>query len=191
MNMPTRAEQLCAFFPLLLPTVQKLNSAGITYAIGGSACLFVLGNHRTPGDVDIQVPDDMHDAADAAFGITSYWYQSAQEHVRNSNPHGDHALQFTSALTITVEGKQYHLALDENMLTHALVAQVQEEQLRFFPPEDVLLVKALLQRGPEVEKNDVEDIKNFIKIYPQLDRTYLKSRVRLLDATERVKGVLI
>ncbi|MDO8622342.1 MAG: hypothetical protein Q7R80_03875, partial [bacterium] len=183
-------ERLFAAFPLLLPTVTTLNAGNIPFAIGGSGCLFVLGNERMPQDVDIFVPDDLHDAADQRFGIVSYPYHSEQEDVRNSNPQQDHTMQLTSHLILHVAGRDYTLSLHPSTLEHAMAATHHGERVVFLPPEDVLLIKALLQRGAEVGKSDVRDIQTFLAIAPGIDRNYLTDRIHARGAEERVAGVL-
>jgi predicted nucleotidyltransferase len=53
MIAPRRIQQLISQFPLLLPTVKKLNDSQITWMIAGSGCLYLFGNERKPDDVDI------------------------------------------------------------------------------------------------------------------------------------------
>lgn len=55
-----------------------------------------------------------------------------------------------------------------------------------YPPEDVLLIKALLQRGPEVGKHDLADIRSFLKIYPTIRNDYLQARITEIGAEKRV-----
>lgn len=188
--MRARLHQFIARFPQLLPTLARLDGAGIPYAIGGSGCLFLLGNERTPDDVDIYLPDDRHDEADVLFGIKSFTYESPLENVRNSNPGGSNALQLTSHLILTAEGRRYPLSLNDQMLRQATRIAADGQTMVLLPPEDVLLIKALLQRGEDVGKHDVADIANFMKGYPNLDRIYLESRVADLQAVERVGDIL-
>ncbi|MDP3770950.1 MAG: hypothetical protein Q8R16_01465, partial [bacterium] len=151
---------------------------------------FVLGNERIPQDVDIFIPDDLHDAADQRFGIASYPYHSEQEDVRNSNPKQDHTMQLTSHLILHVGGRDYALGMQAAILDHAMTATYHGERVVFLPPEDVLLIKALLQRGAAVGKSDVRDIQTFLAIAPGIDRAYLTARIHALGAEERVAGVL-
>lgn len=176
-------------FPLLEKVITMLNTAKIPYAVGGSGCLFLLGNKRLPDDVDIYLPNDKHDAADRLFGITSFVYRSTQETVRNSNPYGSHAFQLTSNLVIKAVGKEYDLSLSREVITHSLKTHYKKQKIFLYPPEDVLLIKALLQRGPEVGKQDIADIHAFLKIYPQIRMSYLKKRIKALGAEKRVKKI--
>ncbi|MBI4592524.1 AAA family ATPase [Candidatus Uhrbacteria bacterium] len=190
--MDTLDSRLLAFFnrfPLLEKTLTVLNKANVPFAIGGSGCLFLLGNERLPDDVDIYLPNDRHNEADQLFGITSFPYQSEQEEVRNSNVEGDHSIQLTSALILKIQGKHYDLALTPDVLSKRLEMECAGQKVFLYPPEDVLLIKALLQRGQDVGKHDIEDIQNFVKIYPDLRMDYLQSRINQLEATERV-GVI-
>ncbi len=187
--LPDRLAAFFARFPSLLPTIRALNAAGLPFAIGGNGCLFLLGNDRLPDDVDIYLPNGAHDVADGLFGCVSYRYRSSQEDVRNSNPGGGHAIQLTSDLRLSIAGKGYGLALTAEVLAHRLVTSFDGEPVWLYPPEDVLLIKALLQRGPEVGKRDLEDIERFSRIAPGLRFPYLGRRVRTLGAEERVRTV--
>lgn len=173
-------------FPLLEKTLTILNQAKIPFAIGGSGCLFLLGNERLPDDVDIYLPNDRHDEADRLFGITSFAYHSEQEEVRNSNVDGDHSIQLTSSLILKIGGKNYDLALTEDTVSMRLEMEYAEQNVFLYPPEDVLLIKALLQRGQDVGKHDIEDIRNFMNIYSGLRMDYLEKRILHLGAEERV-----
>lgn len=185
-------ERLTIFFerfPLLEKTIQTLNDANIPYAIGGSGCLFLLGNERLPDDVDIYLPNEKHDEADRQFSINSFIYRSEQEEVRNSNVDGDHSIQLTSNLLLRIQNKLYDLALTEGTLSMRLEIEHEGEKVFLYPPEDVLLIKALLQRGKDVGKHDIEDIHAFIKISPNLRMDYLKERILHLHAEERIGSI--
>ncbi len=172
-------------FPLLEGVIARLNEHNIDWLIGGSGCLFLLGNDRLPDDVDIYLRADQHDLADEIFGIESFVYTSPQENVRNSNPEGSHSMQLTSGLKITADGVTYDLGLTEAVFSQSM----RFENLKLLPPEDVLLIKALLQRGEDVGKHDIEDIRKFKSIY-NLDTEYLRSRITYLGADARVDGVI-
>ncbi len=177
-------------FPLLEKTLAILNQAKIPFAVGGSGCLFLLGNERLPDDVDIYLPNDKHDEVDRLFGITPFLYRSEQEEVRNSNVDGDHTIQLTSNLILKIGGRNYDLALIQDTLSMRLEMEYAGQKVFLYPPEDVLLIKALLQRGQDVGKHDIEDIQNFIKIYPNLRMDYLEKRISELGAEERVGNIL-
>ena len=176
-------------FPLLEKVITTLNAAQIPFAIGGSGGLFLLGNKRLPDDVDIYLPNDYHDQADRLFEITSFVHRSPQETVRNSNPEGNHSIQLTSNLVITAEGKKYDLSLDSAVLSKRLCISYKKQKVFLYSPEDVLLIKALLQRGSEVGKHDLADITAFLKIYPEVRRDYLKKRIKIIGAEKRVGKV--
>lgn len=184
--IPERIQTFFKKFPALFGTIKKLNDANIPFLIGGSGCLFLLGNERSPDDVDIYLPDDLHDKADGIFETKSFTYKSPSENVRNSNPNGDHSMQLTSRLRLNILDKTYDLSLNTQMFNHALPVQFDNLHFQLLPPEDVLLIKALLQRGNDVGKHDIEDIKNFLAIVPDIRRDYLNERIHSLDATERV-----
>lgn len=176
-------------FPRFLEVCKRLNESDIPFFLGGSGCLFLLGNERLPDDLDLFLPDEYHEKANALFGIESFEYQSDREQVRNSNPFGEHAYQFTSHLVISVENRDYRLRISPDQMKQALPLEAQGVHFNLLPPEDVLLIKALLQRGEREGKRDIEDIGRFIRLYPTLDRVYLMNRVHVLGAEDRVAGL--
>lgn len=186
---PDRLKIFFDRFPLLKPTLEKLNGANIPFAIGGSGCLFLLGNERLPDDVDMYLPNDRHDEADRLFGIESYTYRSPVEEVRNSNPGGDHSMQLTSRLVITTNGTPHDLSLTDDVIEARLSEVYDGQTIYLYPPEDVLLIKALLQRGADVGKHDLEDIQTFLAIYPNIRRDYLSSRIKTIGAEQRVGSI--
>lgn len=181
---PERVAKFVERVPKLLEVAQTLNDAKIPWLIGGSGCLFVFGNERVPEDVDIFVRNEDHDKVDALFGIESFTYTSPLENVRNSNPFGDHALQCTSHLKITKGDRVVNFEITSVMITKSWRAEHNGVALFFMPPEDPLLIKALLNRGPEVGKHDREDIAKFLQIRPNIDRVYLENRTRTLGLKE-------
>jgi len=168
------------------PTIRSLNEAEIDWMLAGSGCLYLLGNDRIPDDADIFLKDNIHDAADELFKIKSFIYKSDVESVRNSNPEGSHDMQLTSHLKINVGGKEYGLSITDEMMKKRIKTEIDGEPVWLLAPEDVLIVKALLQRGSEVGKSDLEDIQNFMKIYPNIDKDYIRSRITSLGANQRI-----
>jgi predicted nucleotidyltransferase len=181
--------RLISKFPFLIPTAKKLNGAGIDWLIGGSSCLFLLGNDRIPDDADIFLRDEEHDKADELFGIKSYIHTSPAGTVRNSNPENEHDIQLTSHIEFIFD-KHYQFKITDLVNEHRIPFGHEGTSLYLLPPEDVLLIKALLQRGPSEGKQDIEDINNFRKIY-QLDTEYLKRRITELGAENRVNHILL
>lgn len=178
-------EQFENKFPLFKQVLIKLNENRVDWLIGGSGCLFLLGGDRIPEDVDILLRDNQHDLVDKIFGIKSFVYQSSLESARNSNPENNHSIQLTSNLKITVNNEIYDFSITQEILNQS----VKLGNFFLLPPEDVLLIKALLQRGSEVGKHDIEDIQKFKLIY-KLNSEYLRKRIKYLHAEERIKEIL-
>ncbi len=185
-----RLHLLDQLFPSFVTVVAQLHEAGIPWALSGSACFFVHGNARQPGDLDLFVRDEDHDRIDQLFGIASVPYRSAIETVRNSHPLGDYDIQLTSHLVLTVAGKTYPLSLTPLQIAHRQAVQYEDQDIWLLAPEDVILAKALLQRDDSFGKFDVQDIKDFLKHHPTVDRGYIALRIQELDAEERVGGLL-
>jgi len=184
-----RAQWFLDTFPHLKEVLITLSKHKIPFFIGGSGSLFLFGNEREPKDVDIFIPNKHHDEVDALFGITSEVYTSPLERVRNSHPFGLHDLQITSHLEIAAEGKMYTFSFDESFVRKDCQIEMDGLVISVLPPEDALIIKAILQRGKSVGKHDVEDIRIFLHIYKKIDTEYLQKRIRLLDAEDRTRGI--
>ncbi|HYC34457.1 MAG TPA: nucleotidyltransferase [Candidatus Paceibacterota bacterium] len=187
-NNEKRIKEFVERFPLLSPTLSALDTHKIEWMIGGSGNLFLLGNDRIPDDVDIYLRNEDHDRADEIFKIKSFEYKSETERVRNSNPEGDHSIQLTSHLRIIVDSKEYDLHISDEVMSNRIKLSYGQQTIWLLPPEDVLLIKALLQRGKDVGKNDIEDINKFKSIY-SIDHSYLMERIKGIGAEKRVSGI--
>jgi hypothetical protein len=177
-------------FPSLFSIVEQLNSLKLQWMIAGSGCLFLLGNDREPGDVDIYLTSSDHNIVDQAFGVKSFIYTSPNENVRNSNPSNNHDIQFTSNLVLMGGNQSFNLSVQQDILDHKLTAEYKSQSVFVLPPEEAILIKAILQRGPDQGKHDIEDIELFIKTNYQLDLNYLNRRIITLNAKERIKDKL-
>lgn len=182
-----KIKEFVSRFPDIIHVAKKLNEASIKWMIGGSGCLFLLGNKRTPDDVDIFITDDEHDRVDEMFKIKSYTYTSAVESVRNSNFDGGHDIQFTSHVEFNLD-KHYQYKITRPVLDKRISFDCNGTTVYLLPPEDPVLIKALLQRGVAEGKSDLEDIQKFTEVY-RLDKDYLLERIRELGAENRVAGI--
>lgn len=176
-------------FPLFLPTIEKLNQNSIPWVIGGSGSLYLLGNERVPVDADIGILNKDHDKVDELFGIKSFNYDSVSEKIRNSNPFNDESIQVTSSIILIVDNKTYDCTDTDETMNHKIVTKYKDQEIYIKAPEDVLIIKALLQRGQDIGKNDIEDINNFLKIYKSFDKEYLNSRIKELNAEQRIGNI--
>lgn len=190
MACESRLFQLTVDFPSFFPVVTKLNEAKIAWALSGSGCLFVHGNERRPDDLDLFVRDEDHDRVDQLFAISSIPYRSPLEDVRNSHPLNDEKIQITSHLRLMIDGTTYSLSLSQSQLDQRQEAMFHDQSMWLLAPEDVLISKALLQRGVEQGKHDLQDIRDFVTVYPTLNKEYIQSRLKELGAEERTRRVL-
>jgi predicted nucleotidyltransferase len=189
--MAERAQWFFINFPHLKEVLTALTEHGIPFFIGGSGSLFLFGNEREPKDVDIFIPNKHHDEVDALFGIASEVYTSPLERVRNSHPFGLHELQITSHLEITVEAKVYAFSFDQSFVRKDCQMEMDGLVISVLPPEDALIIKAILQRGVSVGKHDVEDITSFLQIHKNLDKEYLQKRIKFLGAENRIDDIFL
>lgn len=176
-------------FPLFLPTIEKLNKNSIPWVLCGSGSLYLLGNKREPADVDIGILNKDHDKVDELFGIKSYIYELGIEKFRNSNPFKNGSAEITSSIFLIVDNQMYDCSDTDETMNHRIITKYKDQNIYIKAPEDVLLIKALHQRGQNVGKNDIEDIDNFLKIYKSFDKEYLNSRIKELNAEQRIGNI--
>lgn len=79
--------------------------------------------------------------------------------------------------------------LDEDMIERTQWRTLFGILVPVMSPEDNIVLKAILQRGPEQGKHDIEDIKDILK-NESIDLAYLQARICKCHAEERVNPLL-
>lgn len=79
--------------------------------------------------------------------------------------------------------------LDEKMIERAQWKDLFGVEVPIMSVEDNVVLKAILQRGEDKGKHNIEDIQDMIK-GERLDLDYLMNRIQLCHAMERAKPVL-
>ncbi len=157
----------------LAGVAQRLNNAGIPWAVFAGAAASVYGASRPLTDVDILVP--------VAEG----------ERIADLFPEGD---------TKHYEGKACSVVLPDFDIVAGLIAMdmdapmaariqhytLQDVTVPVIPPEDNILLKAVWGRGPEVGKHDWEDVRAMLAYLTKLDWDYLRWRAEAcVEAPQR------
>ncbi len=163
-----------------------LDGADIIWSVAAGMAVYLYTRKRQPTDLDILVqPRDLSRAADllgmpvkreaTGWGISTKAAAGRTEIVGN--------------LTVQAGRASYPYFMDEEMAARRRTATLEGLEVPVLAPEDIVALKAVLQRGPEQGKHDLEDVAAMEVAMP-LDRAYLRRRLQLMGGLERASGVM-
>jgi hypothetical protein len=157
---------------------QRLDRAGITWAVFAGAAAAAYGATCPVTDVDILIPVSERDQVAALF---------PEAQVRRQE---DGAVSGIRLPGFDILAGLTTMDLDAQMvarLTHHEIAGV---IVPVIPPEDNILLKAIWGRGPEQGKHDWEDVQAMMAHLPALDWEYLRWRASACGPQQRVQQAL-
>ena len=163
-----------------------LEGAGIPWAVAAGAAVFLYTGNRPPTDLDLLIrPEDL-DRAGQLLGSaprvgTAAWGEVSKVEV---DP-----VEVVGELIVRVGNDSCRYWMDDEMLRHVRTAPFEGVEVPVLAPEDVIALKAVLQRGPEQGKHDLEDIAA-LATKVEVDVDYLRLRLRRMGAEERARPVL-
>jgi hypothetical protein len=171
--------------PALQYVLNQLAETGIRYGLYAGSHVAVLVNNREPTDVDLIVHDDDLPALRALFpfartkdlGRAVYLYIGECD-----------AIEFMGRADILRNGKAYPFRLTDLAAEHVRTYTAGRSKIKLVDPVDTLLLKALLRRGQDQGKHDLEDLEAVLNSM-RIDQAYLTARlceVNALDATQHV-----
>jgi hypothetical protein len=156
----------------LLAIKNKLQEAEVEWIIFAGAAASCYGSNREITDVDILVRcDDLEKARTALKNIDFAGFDVV-----------------CGAEIRTAQGACTFF-LDDKMIERAKWRQLFGVLVPVVSVEDNILFKAILQRGEDEGKHDVEDIKSMIA-HEKIDLQYLKERMQKCRAEKRVEQLL-
>ena len=149
---------------------EKLDSAGVCWALFAGAAASCYGSKRDVTDLDVLVKEeDFGKTREALKGIVG--------------------LDVAGCLKLNVADGAYSFFMDEEMVERIKLKQLLSVNVPVVPVEDNILFKAILQRGEAENKFDVEDIRDMVN-HEKIDAAYLKRRMEKYGAEERVTLLL-
>jgi hypothetical protein len=163
-----------------------MDAAGIPWAVAAGAAVYLYAGNRPPTDLDLLLPLDQMEVAGRLLGVSPKTEMAAWGEV-SKLVLGD--TELVGSLTVEAEGHSYVYRMDEEMIRRLRSLQFEGVSVPVLAPEDVIALKAILQRGPEQGKHDLEDIAALAADAP-IDRDYLLSRLRRMGAEARARPVL-
>lgn len=151
----------------------KLIEAGVRWAVFAGAAAYCYGSRREVTDIDILVSHADLGKANAALKDIEI-----------------EGFDVVGRLEIKTNQGTYVFFMDQDMIERIQWKQLFGVTVPIIPVEDNIVFKAILQRGENQGKNDIEDIQQMIK-NEEIDLEYLKNKIRKFNAEKRVMPILL
>lgn len=173
---------------LLRQAAARLDASGIFWSVFSGAAATCYGVQRSITDIDIALHSEETARILALF---------PDGQPRPTKHPGEYALDFGLVEiwwgTLFLRGGErlYAVPFDEQMRRRVTRQTILGIDVPVSAPEDIIVLKAILQRGPEQGKHDLEDIHAIAHtLGNRLDLDYLKERASACDALARVRVCL-
>jgi hypothetical protein len=162
----------------LAEIARRLDQAGITWAVFAGAAAAAYGATRPLTDVDILVP--------AAEGerLAALFPEAQVDRREDGSARGIQLPGFDILAGLTI------MDLDAHMAARLQRHEIADVTVPVIPPEDNILLKAIMGRGPEVGKHDWDDVRAMVAHLPSLDWEYLRWRADACGPRHRVQRAL-
>jgi hypothetical protein len=157
---------------VLLRIKSRLRQARISWAIFAGAAASCYGSKREITDIDILLKcEDLEEAKNALKGISM------------------ERVDFGCGAEIDTPQGKCSFYLDDKMIERIRWRQLFGVRVPVMSVEDNIVLKAILQRGKEKGKHDLEDIETMVS-HQKIDVKYLTERIRICHAEKRVNSLL-
>lgn len=161
-----------------LGVVQRLlDKHELVWGVCAGAASYLYGDRRPIQDIDIIV----------AFGTLNTVVRLLQQEQKAVQFDGQRVLwrgiKLFDDLSVRRLGGTHKFAIDDLMQHHLRRMPLLGSRVAVLAPEDVVVHKLLLGRGPEQRKHDYTDAAAIIR-RQKLDQAYLTERLRLTNASE-------
>ena len=173
---------------LLRQTAARLDASGLFWSVFSGAAATCYGVQRPITDIDIALHSDETERILALF---------PEGQPKPTKHPGEYALDFGpveiwwGTLFLLGGERLYAVPFDEQMRQRVTRQTILGIDVPVCAPEDIIVLKAILQRGPEQGKHDLEDIQAIAQtLGNRLDLDYLKERASACDALARVRVCL-
>lgn len=186
MNEGASFSRILAKSPRLHDVLQVLNNNHIKYGLYAGAYVSIVTSNRTPTDVDVLIADEDFNRLD---GLFSESLVKNMPDARLFYPYKDEAIEMMSDQDIDIKKSHYQFRLTDLAWGNTSILNYTGGSVILCNPADTILLKAILQRGADENKHDLEDIEDLIKKI-QVDKTYLTERLRQIGPDDRILGVL-
>lgn len=179
-------KKLIEKFPQLTSVLSKINEAQIKYGLYAGSHVFVLSANRPPIDVDFLVADEDFAKLKELFpashikdiGNAKFIYLDGRDDI-----------EFMSFADVNAENSHYNFRLTNLCWENSSSIEGENFKVKVLNEVDTILLKAMLQRGEDIGKHDIEDIETILK-YKTVDKEYLQKRLLEVNQDERLLSVL-
>ena len=188
----TNLENLFREYPYLKELLDKLKESGIKYGLYAGSHVSLLTSNRIPTDIDILVSSDSLVKLKNNFKIEKTTIEKVSKEILTKGKFmylNDEKIEIVSDLVISIGLKKYLIGLTELVCDNLDFIEVSNTKVQMLPVEDTIIIKAILQRGFEYGKHDIDDIKALLNVVA-INTVYLKKRLIEVKADKRVFDLL-
>lgn len=186
MNEEINLKKILANNSKLQDIIQALNNNHIKYGLYAGAYVSIITSNRTPTDVDILIADEDFEKLENLFPGSLI---KKMPDARFFYPYKDQAIEFMTNANVNIKKSHYKFRLTDLAWRNASILKSGQYLVRLCNPVDTILLKAMLQRGRDEGKHDLEDISDLIKKI-RIDKTYLKKRLDQVNSDDRIFSIL-
>lgn len=193
-KMRRRIKDFLKTYPYLKEVLEKLKENQIKAGIFAGTFVSLATGSRKSTDVDVLVHDEDIEKLLKLFPEAKVAYE---EHKPTFNATGIFALlptapeiEFASNLDFQINGHVYPLRLTDLAWKNRVEKKINGTTMVFLNPLDTILQKAILQRGVDQGKRDLEDIENILKNM-EIDKDYARERIKETNPDTRLEKLLL
>jgi len=150
--------------------VDRLVKAGVHWVVFAGAAAYCYGSERKVTDVDVLVEGEELEKVKAVLADVE-------------------DVDVVADLKIKVAEETCLFFMDEEMVENIQRRKLFDVEVPVVPVEDNVIFKAILQRGENQGKHDIEDIEHMVA-NERIDLEYLEKRIQKYHAAKRVKPLL-
>ena len=150
--------------------VDRLVKVGVHWVVFAGAAAYCYGSERKVTDVDVLVEGEELEKVKAVLADVE-------------------DVDVVADLKIKVAEETCLFFMDEEMVENIQRRKLFDVEVPVVPVEDNVIFKAILQRGENQGKHDIEDIEHMVA-NERIDLEYLEKRIQKYHAAKRVKPLL-
>jgi len=150
--------------------VDRLVKVGVHWVVFAGAAAYCYGSERKVTDVDVLVEGEELEKVRAVLADVE-------------------DVDVVADLKIKVAEETCLFFMDEEMVENIQRRKLFDVEVPVVPVEDNVIFKAILQRGENQGKHDIEDIEHMVA-NERIDLEYLEKRIQKYHAAKRVKPLL-
>lgn len=172
--------------PQLTSILSKINSTDIKYGLYAGSHVAILTSNRVPTDVDFLVADDdfvklknlFPFAQTKDYGDAKFLYIGKHDEI-----------EFMSFADVNIGDSHYNFRLSDLCWKNSGVVEGDDFKVSVLSEIDTILLKAMLQRGKDLGKHDLEDIETILQ-QQNINKEYLNKRLLEVNQDQRLLDVL-